>query len=250
MEMLAVSDADFQLWTAFKPPAKAKQLWPGFVVMMQELMEQGGDVPGQIERVLEFCQPLLEEKYDDPDRRLADLEQLQQIAAKFDERTEMLSDLTIDPPTSESDLPGGAKHRDHLVLSTIHSAKGLEWQAVYVLHASEGMIPQERSFDDVDAVREERRMFYVALTRAADWLYVCHAQVHFQRSGYGGWNRWDDDGFRELTRFLSPRAQQCFDRQTASQFVPPDSLVASQSKSPSPRKSRRKKKKSRQARQG
>jgi len=250
MEMLAVPDADFQLWAATKPPAKAKQLWPGFLIMMQELMEQGGNMPGQIERVLEFYQPLLAEQYDNPDRRLADLEQLQQIAAKFDERTEMLSDLTIDPPTSESELPGAAKDRDHLVLSTMHSAKGLEWQAVYVLHASEGMIPQERSFDDVDAVKEERRMFYVALTRAANWLYVCHAQVHFQRSGYGGWNRWDDDGFRELTRFLSPGAQQCFDRQTASQFVPPDSLVTSQSKSRSPRKSTRKKRKSRPVRQG
>ncbi len=129
----------------------------------------------------------------------------------------MLSDLTIDPPTSESELPGAAKDRDHLVLSTMHSAKGLEWQAVYVLHASEGMIPQERSFDDVEAVIEERRMFYEALTQAADWLYVCHAQVHFQRGGYGSWNRWDDDGYRELTRFLSPRVQRCSDRQTASQ---------------------------------
>jgi DNA helicase-2/ATP-dependent DNA helicase PcrA len=147
-------------------------------------------------------------------------------------------------------LPGAAEDRDYLVLSTIHSAKGLEWKAVYVLHASEGMIPLERSFDDDDALKEERRMFYVALTRAADLLYVCHAEFHYQRGGYAGWNRWDDDGFRELTRFLSLRAQKCFDRQTASQFVPPDSLVARQSQSPPPRKSTRKKRKSRPVRRG
>jgi DNA helicase-2/ATP-dependent DNA helicase PcrA len=129
------------------------------------------------------------------------------------------------------------------------AAKGLEWQAVYVLHASDGLIPPVRSFDDLDAMEEERRIFYVALTRAADWLYVCHTQFHYQ-GGHGGWSDWDDDGSRELTRFLVPRAQQAFDQQSASQFRPPESVVTRQRKSPSSRQPARQKKKARRARRG
>jgi DNA helicase II / ATP-dependent DNA helicase PcrA len=248
MEMLATPSPDFRIWTEAKTPAKTKPLWPHFLRMMQELTEAVGDVPGQIERVLHFYQPLLEEKYDNPDRRIGDLEQLQQIAAKFQDRTEMLSDLTIDPPSSDLDLPEADKDGDYLVLSTMHSAKGLEWPAVYVLHANEGMIPQERSYDDPDAVEEERRLFYVALTRAADRLYVCHTELPFQRGGYGDWSDWDDDGDCELTRFLSHRAQRRFDRQSAAQYRPPDNLVASERTSASSRKPAREKNTSRRAR--
>ena len=106
--------------------------------------------------------------------------------------------------------------------------------------ASEGMIPSERSFDDVDAIEEERRMFYVALTRAADWLYVCHAETHYERQGrFGGWNGWDDGGYREVTRFLSPRAHGAFDLQQASQFQLEDNIAPRKRKADSKSKSRR-----------
>lgn len=250
MEMLATPSPDFRIWAETKPPAKTKELWPYFLRMMQELVEAVRDVPGQIGQVLDFYEPLLEEKYDNPDRRLGDLEQLQQIAAKYQDRAEMLADLTIDPPTNESELSDTEKDSDYLVLSTMHSAKGLEWPAVYVLHANEGMIPLERSYEEPDAVEEERRMFYVALTRAADWLYVCHTQFGSPRGGYGGWSGWDDDGYCQPTSFLSDRALRCFDRRMASEYPPPEDIVAGEQTAPSSRKPTRKNGKSRRTRRG
>ena len=159
----------------------------------------------------------MEEKYENPMSRENDLVQLVQIAARFPDRTSFLTDLAIDPPTSEADLPLGRRNRDHLVLSTLHSAKGLEWQVVYVLHASDGMIPYLPRLENAEQLEEERRMFYVALTRAADWLYVCYAENHWQPQ-HGRWQDWDDDGYRELTRFVTPRVEQVFQCQRASQF--------------------------------
>jgi DNA helicase-2/ATP-dependent DNA helicase PcrA len=219
LRMLDEPGADFQAWAQVKPPAKAKELWPVLVRLLWQLFASNDPVPEQIAQTLHFYQPLMEMIHDNPEKRLADLEQLQGLAAKFDDRAQLLADLTIDPPTSETELPRGSRAQDQLVLSTLHSAKGLEWQAVYVLHASDGMIPSERAFTDREAIEEERRMFYVALTRAADWLYVCHPEIYYQRSR--GWNSWDDDGHRELTRFLSWTAQEAFDHQQATEFKSP-----------------------------
>lgn len=210
----------FQIWADTKPPSKAGEIWPRFVNLMRQLADgEASDLPRQIRLALSFYQPLLEEKYDNPHTRLNDLEQLEQLAAKYTDRATMLADLAIDPPTSEADLPRTPEHEDHLILSTMHSAKGLEWQTVYVLHASDGMIPSERSFDSPEQLEEERRMLYVAMTRAADRLYVCHCENH--RTSYGGWHDWDDDGFRELSRFLSPRVQEAFQCQRAMSFEEP-----------------------------
>jgi DNA helicase-2/ATP-dependent DNA helicase PcrA len=128
----------------------------------------------------------------------------------------MLSELALDPPSSTADLPQGERRGDCLVLSTMHSAKGLEWRVVYVLHATEGKIPLEHSFWDPDQLEEERRLFYVALTRAADWLYVCHPKHESSFFGRG----WSGDFFerRELTRFVSKSVKQAFQCQQANAF--------------------------------
>jgi DNA helicase-2/ATP-dependent DNA helicase PcrA len=160
---------------------------------------------------------LLEEKYDNALLRLNDLEQLEQLAGRFPDRASMLADLAIDPPTSDAELPRTSDETDYLVLSTMHSAKGLEWPVVYVLHASDGMIPLERYLSDPVQLEEERRMFYVALTRASDWLYVCHCENH-PVSFRGSWHDWGDDGCRTVTRFLSARVQAALQRQNPSTF--------------------------------
>ena len=86
----------------------------------------------------------------------------------------MLTELTLDPPNSTSDLAGPPHlDDDYLILSTIHSAKGLEWDAVYVIHASDGNIPSDMATKNPVQIEEERRLFYVALTRAKNQLYVC-----------------------------------------------------------------------------
>ena len=83
--------------------------------------------------------------------------------------------MTLDPPSSTQDLAGPpTRDDDYLVLSTIHSAKGLEWDAVYVIHAADGNIPSDMATKNPAEIEEERRLFYVALTRAKNWLYVCY----------------------------------------------------------------------------
>ena len=97
---------------------------------------------------------------------------------------------------------------DYLILSTIHSAKGLEWDSVFVLHAADGNIPSDLSTKDEKQIEEERRLFYVALSRAKDNLYVLHPQRYYrsERRSYR-----DDYSFSQLTRFLTPKARACFD---------------------------------------
>src|SRR5258708_35745697 len=96
-----------------------------------------------------------------------------------------LDDFALAPPTSTRDLAGAsAQEKDFLVLSTIHSAKGLEWDAVFVLNATEGGIPSSRA-ETTAQLDEELRLFYVALTRARTWLTVSHPR---SRSSFQG--RW------------------------------------------------------------
>jgi DNA helicase-2/ATP-dependent DNA helicase PcrA len=216
-ELLAAKGR-FEVWQEAKVPAKSQDAWPAFVRLMASLAGDG-DLKGQVRRAIEFYQPILEENYDNAPQRLADLEQLGQLASRFPDRAAMLADLAIDPPTSTADLPQGREPGDPLVLSTMHSAKGLQWRVVYVLHATEGKIPWERSTWDPEQVEEERRLFYVALTRAADWLYVCHPQR--QSSSYGG--GWGGDVYEraELTRFVSKSVKQTFQCQKAAGFQTP-----------------------------
>jgi len=219
---LTAADWQFDAWNDAKVPAKSKECWPDFVTLMRWLGGEAAaeDLSGQIRRVLEFYEPFLQDNYENADQRLADLEQLEGLATRFADRATMLADLTVDPPTSTAELPRGAAHSDPLILSTMHSAKGLEWPVVYVLHATDGKIPWERSLIDPEQLEEERRLFYVALTRAADCLYVCHAQRG--SSSYG--NKWLGDVYerRELTRFMTKPVKQAFQSQQASRFEEPD----------------------------
>ncbi|NUQ64556.1 MAG: ATP-dependent helicase, partial [Pirellulales bacterium] len=221
---LAAADGRFDIWEEAKIPAKAKEIWPPFVGLMRSLGGDGeGDLRSQIRRAIEFYQPILEENYDNAAQRLADLEQLEQLSARFPDRAAMLADLAIDPPASTADLPEARRRGDPLVLSTMHSAKGLEWRVVYVLHATEGKIPWERSAWDPDQLEEERRLFYVALTRAADWLYVCHPKRASTTYGRG----WLGDVCEraELTRFVTKQVKQAFQAQQAGGFQVPEEMA-------------------------
>ena len=110
----------------------------------RETVGQCTSIPlsGQLERLRCFYEPLLERRYDNGEARLRDLEHLQALAARYASRREFLADLALDPPPSTSDLAGSPLlDDDHLILSTIHSAKGCEWDAVHIIHAADGMIP-------------------------------------------------------------------------------------------------------------
>ena len=110
-----------------------------------------------------------------------------------------------------------------MILSTIHSAKGLEWKSVYVIHAADGNIPSDMSTGSAEQVEEERRLFYVALTRARDWLYVC-CPLRYYHHPRGP--KADQHGLAQLTRFVSRGVAGHFDCRTASVADPQQRIDA------------------------
>src|SRR5205085_5176918 len=133
--------------------------------------------------------------------RAADLAQLEQIAASYRTRQQFLTDLTLDPPSASSDEAGAPLlDEDYLILSTIHSAKGQEWKSVFVLNAVDGCIPSDLSTGSTHEIEEERRLLYVAMTRARDQLHMITPQRFFvtQQQKYG-----DRHMYAQRTRFVT-----------------------------------------------
>jgi DNA helicase-2/ATP-dependent DNA helicase PcrA len=199
MRTLAEAQGRFSAWRTWRPPAAAVALWPQLVTLLEDLARSDADVPGQIERVRRFYEPLLAERYDNPHPRTRDLEQLGLIAGRYKNRRQMLVEMALDPPHSTQDLAGKPLlDDDYLVLSTIHSAKGLEWDVVHVIHASDGNIPSDMATGSPEEIEEERRLFYVALTRARSALYVCFPLRYYHaRFGAG-----DRHSYAQRTRFI------------------------------------------------
>jgi DNA helicase-2/ATP-dependent DNA helicase PcrA len=153
----------------------------------------------QVERLLRFYQPLCARLYDNSPARLRDLEQLEQLAARAPSRAQFLSDLALDPPASTQDLAGPPLlDEDYLVLSTIHSAKGCEWDVVHLLHVADGMIPSDMATGDEEQLDEERRLLYVAMTRARNALHLYFPLRYYHRPRSHG----DRHSYAQLTRFI------------------------------------------------
>jgi DNA helicase-2/ATP-dependent DNA helicase PcrA len=158
----------------FRPPAGTRSSWKEFCDLMCELSADTADGDGwqtQLAGVRRWYQPHLERLYDGLDTRVADLEQLEQVAARYPTRERFLTELTLDPPEAAGDLAGDPLlDEDYLVLSTVHSAKGQEWAAVFVLNVSDGVFPSEFAAGKAEMIEEERRLLYVAMTRAKQEL--------------------------------------------------------------------------------
>jgi DNA helicase-2/ATP-dependent DNA helicase PcrA len=138
---------------------------------MAELATDHAPWSGQVARAAQWYQPLLERRYDNAPVRVADLDMLAAIAARFGSRERFLTELALDPPSASGDLAGAPlKDEDYLILSTVHSAKGQEWDAVWVLNVTDGNFPNEYATGNDAAIEEERRLLYVAMTRARDSL--------------------------------------------------------------------------------
>ena len=155
----------------------------------------------EIEIIRNRARPLVERKYRDAEARMTDLEQLQSMAAASATRAQFLADLVIDAPSATSDL-AGPPHLDDdwLVLSTIHSAKGGEWDVVFVIHAADGNIPSDMALSSQEGLEEERRLLYVALTRARDHLYVTYPlRFYVRRHALDDVHMW-----AQPSRFLGP----------------------------------------------
>jgi DNA helicase-2/ATP-dependent DNA helicase PcrA len=124
--------------------------------------------------VKDWYKPQLERIYDSGWTRMGDLEQLDQLSGQHANRERFLTELTLDPPAASSGQSGGSsKDEDYVILSTIHSAKGQEWDIVYVLNVSDGNFPSEFATGNQQMIEEERRLLYVAMTRARNELHLC-----------------------------------------------------------------------------
>jgi DNA helicase II / ATP-dependent DNA helicase PcrA len=171
----------------FSPPPRAAQAWPAFAELIRKLAVHDAGWPAELAAVRIWYQPHLDRLYEDAAIRGADLDQLEQIATGYVSRQQFLTELTLDPPEATSDLAGEPLlDEDYLILSTIHSAKGQEWTAVFVLNAVDGCIPSDLATGTVEEIEEERRLLYVAMTRAKDQLDLVVPQrfyTHQQASG-------------------------------------------------------------------
>ena len=141
--------------------------------LLARLVSKNGSPREAIEEVMEYYLPILKEKFDDHPRRQRELEQLIPMSSRYKKMRSFLDDLVLDPPTSSADLNAG--HRgETLTLSTVHSAKGLEWPVVFVIWVMEGRFPPSRAYNNPLVLEEERRLLYVAATRAKDELVMCY----------------------------------------------------------------------------
>ena len=164
---------------------------------------------GQVQRVREWYTPHLERLYDAAQVRAGDLLQLERIATSFQSRESFLTEMALDPPSATSDLAGAPYlDEDYLVLSTIHSAKGQEWDAVFLLNVADGNFPSEFSTGRPDLVEEERRLLYVAMTRAKTDLHLMAPLKYYvtQQSRMG-----DRHVYGAKSRFLTQAVMERFD---------------------------------------
>ena len=185
----------------FKPPAAAKTGWMELSTLMDDLVTAGEHNPAaQVQRIRSFYDDRMSQRYENAQARRRDLEHIEQVATGYKTRRQLLTDLTLDPPNSTSEIAANPlKDEDWLVLSTIHSAKGCEWDVVFVIHVSDGCLPSDMATDNDKEIEEELRLAYVAMTRARNFLYITWPLRYYQKwGGYG-----DKHHYVQVSRFIT-----------------------------------------------
>jgi DNA helicase-2/ATP-dependent DNA helicase PcrA len=209
LDHVAHTDDPLGALAGFKPPAAAAEHWADFAAMIGMLRRTPSGWPGEIDLVCKWYGPHLERIHEDAPVREADLMQLAQIASAYPSRERFLTELTLDPPDATSDEAGvPLLDEDYLILSTIHSAKGQEWTSVFVLNAVDGCLPSDLATGSTPEIEEERRLLYVAMTRARDQLHLMLPQrfyTHRQRS------TGDRHVYAQRTRFIPDSILQHFE---------------------------------------
>ncbi|MGV4878253.1 ATP-dependent helicase [Acetobacter indonesiensis] len=200
LETMGENAHPFEALKGVKVSQRSGEAWAGFVNTLTTLGSHQVGWPGEIAAVRYWYEPHLERLHEDASTRLADLVQLEQIAGGYPSREKFLIELTLDPPDATSDQAGvPLLDEDYLILSTIHSAKGQEWKNVFVMNVVDGCIPSDLATGEQDDIEEERRLLYVAMTRAKDSLDIMVPQrfyVHGQHS------RGDRHVYASRTRFI------------------------------------------------
>ncbi|MGH8721892.1 MAG: 3'-5' exonuclease, partial [Burkholderiales bacterium] len=196
-------EASSHAWSALKTASKE------FDALLRGLADPATPWPGQMQRVREWYAPLMERLHDAPEVRAGDLVQLERIAATYGTRESFLTELALDPPQATSDLAGPpCLDEDYLILSTVHSAKGQEWDAVYLLNVTDGNFPNEFATGKPESIEEERRLLYVAMTRAKAKLDLVAPLRYYvtQQSRMG-----DRHVYGAKSRFLTQAVLACLE---------------------------------------
>lgn len=184
-------------------PARAGDAWPDFLATIADLRSARDGWPAELARARQWYEPHLARIHDDSAARHADLVQLEQIAGGYASRERFLTELTLDPPDATSDRAGiPLLDDDYLILSTIHSAKGQEWKSVFVLNVVDGCIPSDLGTGNSADIEEERRLLYVAMTRARDDLHLVVPHRFFTHNQTP---RGDRHVYAARTRFIPKR---------------------------------------------
>jgi DNA helicase-2/ATP-dependent DNA helicase PcrA len=215
--------------TLFPPPARAAQPWTELVSLVSELHRAASPWPAEFDRVRQWYRPHLERRHADAVVRAGDLDQLQRIAALYPSRQAFLTDLTLDPPSASSDEAGPPRlDEDYLILSTIHSAKGQEWKSVFVLNVVDGCIPSDMATGSAEEIEEERRLLYVAMTRAKNQLWLMVPQrFYVQQQARKG----DRHLYAARTRFIPADLTGHFERRS---WPPPRPSIAARQNAVAP----------------
>src|SRR6516162_3440592 len=211
LDRLAESDQPMEALLNFQPPKACAEDWPAFADTVRVVRGGATGWPAEFDLVRRWYAPHLERLYENAKTREVDLVQLAQIAANYPNQERFLTELTLDPPTASSGEAGvPLRDEDYLILSTIHSAKGQEWTSVFVLNCVDGCIPSDMATGSTPEIEEERRLLYVAMTRAKDHLHLIVPQrfyAHQQR------NNGDRHMYALRTRFIpdaiTNRFEQC-----------------------------------------
>jgi DNA helicase II / ATP-dependent DNA helicase PcrA len=191
-------------------PPRASDDWQAFVDTIKILRAGRTGWPAELERARGWYEPHLERLHEDAVTRRADLIQLEQIASGYPSRERFLTELTLDPPDATSDQSGvPLLDEDYLILSTIHSAKGQEWKSVFVLNVVDGCIPSDLGTGASEEIEEERRLLYVAMTRAKDDLHLVVPQRFFT---HGQNAQGDRHVYASRSRFVPDKLLDLFER--------------------------------------
>ena len=197
---------------AFDVPQAAKLDFKRFLTVFEKLIDPATPWAGQVGQVREWYRPQLERLYEDAWSRVGDLEQLEQLSAQHTTRERFLTELTLDPPLATGGKSGiASKDEDYVVLSTIHSAKGQEWDIVYILNVADGNFPSEFASGKPELIEEERRLLYVAMTRARNELHLC-VPLRYQVTQQA--KEGDAHVYGAKSRFMTDKVLACFERTT------------------------------------
>ncbi|MBP1846984.1 DNA helicase-2/ATP-dependent DNA helicase PcrA [Rhizobium petrolearium] len=190
-------------------PPRSGADWPAFVDMLASLKQGTAGWPSEIGLARLWYEPHLNRVHEDAETRKADLLQLEQIASAYTSRERFLTELTLDPPDATSAESGTPLlDEDYLILSTIHSAKGQEWRSVFLLNCVDGCIPSDLGVGSTAEIEEERRLLYVAMTRAKDYLHLVTPQRFFV---HGQNAQGDRHVYAARTRFIPATLLQFFE---------------------------------------